>query len=306
MPATITVHVPATSANLGPGFDCLGLALDLWNATTISLGGKSITIQIKGEGKGQIPCDENNLIIRAMLHFYKNQKLEPPKGISVTCKNQIPLGSGLGSSAAAVLTGLLGANALANHPASPQQVLKLACEMEGHPDNVAAAMLGGLVVSITLADGQPLARRYEPTSLLQAAVAVPDFHLPTHAARAALPKTITIPDAVYNIGHTALVVEALHQGDLSLLAEAMQDRLHQPYRLGLIPGGAEALAAARQAGAQAAAISGAGPSMIAFCEKDATGIAEAMVQAFKIAGLQARPYALQLIGHGVKLSDISA
>jgi homoserine kinase len=258
----VTVHVPATTANLGPGFDCLALALDLWNEITFRLEGADVKVEIEGEGKGCLPTASSNLIARTALDFYDRMGRPKPQGLKIHCKNNIPLSSGLGSSAAAVLAGLLGANALLSEPAGQVEILRLADEIEGHPDNVAAALVGGLVVVLGGENGL-LVRRFEVPSI-PVTVVLPEVDLPTKAARAVLPKTVPLEDAVFNIGRAALVVDALRSGNLDLLGQVMEDRLHQPYRLGLIPGGKRALLAARSAGAAAAALSGAGPSLAAF------------------------------------------
>jgi homoserine kinase len=283
--------VPATTANLGPGFDCLGLALDLWNRAEFTLSGQGIRIKLKGEGKGLLPTDEHNLIVRAFLRFYEAKGKPAPEGLEIICDNQIPLGSGLGSSAAATLAGLLAANAFLDESANRQEILSLATEIEGHADNAAAALWGGLVVVI-LHDQQPEVFRFEPALLKVIVMLLPSIHLPTAAARAALPKMVPLADAVYNLGRTALVVEALRSGNLDLLGKAMRDRLHQPYRLNLIPGAEQALQAACQSGAAAAAISGAGPSLIAFPVSEAEPVAASMAAAFEQAGQQTRSMVL--------------
>src|SRR5262249_44105975 len=177
----------------------------------------------------------------------------------VDCVNQIPLSSGLGSSAAAKLTGLLAANALLGKPLSSNEILNLATEMEGHPDNVAPAMLGGLVVS-TMEAGNVIAHKIigeENPPPIYITVVVPEFHLPTRESRTALPQQVSLKDAVHNISHTVLVAEAFRNGDVDLLSKVMTDTLHQPHRLPLIPGAQVAMNSAREAGASAAALSGA-------------------------------------------------
>jgi homoserine kinase len=297
----ITIRIPATSANLGPGFDSLGLALDLWNETIITLA-IEYSVQVNGEGKEKISPGENNLIIRSAqrLAEYVGKRLPP---FHLDCINRIPLSSGLGSSAAAKLTGLLGANALLGKPLSKDEILNLAAEMEGHPDNVAPALLGGLVVS-TVEDGKVFAHKVNADanhdSPIQVTVVLPDFHLSTQQARAALPEQITLKDAVHNISRTVLVTEAFRNGDLDLLGKAMTDTLHQPYRLWLIPGAREAMDAAKEAGASAAALSGAGPSVIAFSAKRDPAISEAMTHAFQQAGHSARTFQLKISNHGAE------
>src|SRR5215207_10114050 len=289
----ITVRVPATSANLGPGFDTLGLALDLWNETTLTLAIEH-TVRINGEGAEKLSLGENNLIIESAQKLAKCVgKHLPP--FHLDCTNRIPLSSGLGSSAAAKLTGLLGANTLLGNPLIHAEILDLAAEMEGHPDNVAPALLGGLVVS-TMEAGRVFAQKIklEPNhdAPIQITIVLPDFHMSTQEARAALPDRVSLKDAVHNISRAVLVTEAFRNRDLDLLGKAMNDTLHQPYRLSLIPGARQAMEAAKEAGAAAAALSGAGPSLIAFSSKQDPAIGEAMTRAFQSAGLPARTLSL--------------
>jgi len=295
LPQRITVRVPATTANLGPGFDCLALALDLWNRVTFRLDESapagSVQGCIHGRGSSYLPLDSRNLTARAFLRLFEHAGVPAPSA-SIECTNRLPLGSGLGSSASAVLAGLLGANACLPQPYPKETLLTLAAEMEGHPDNAAAALWGGLVIVTSARAGGHIVRKV-PSPRLQVALAVPSYHLPTQQARAALPKSVSLADAVFNLGRTALVVEAVRRGDLSLLAEALDDRLHQPYRLPLIPGAAQALQAAAEAGAAAAGLSGAGPSLIAFCAGDAQAVSQAMCAALRQAGLECEAFVLR-------------
>ena len=285
---SISIRVPATTANLGPGFDCLGLALDLWNEVEITPEGKQLVIQIEGEGAGVLPQDETNAIFCAMQFFAKQHQLTLPVGIHIHCTNRIPLGSGLGSSAAAAVAGLLAAQSLLNLPSNLDNLVDLATQMEGHPDNAVPCLLGGLGAAIQ-ENGQIIYRALA-IAPLWLAIVTPRFFLPTHQARAALPEVVAHQDAAFNLGHTVMVVEALRTGDLDLLKVAMQDRLHQPYRLRLIPGAHQALEAAYAAGAAAVALSGAGPSLLAVARQsqDSQTIADAMCMAFKNAGLESR------------------
>jgi homoserine kinase len=298
MQKEITVRVPATTANLGPGFDCLGLALDLWNEAVFSLAEKDIQVDVTGEGAGQLAQDGSNLVVQAAGVLF--EKLgQPLPGMRVRCSNHIPLSSGLGSSAATHLMGLLGANALAGNPFNREEILKLAIQLEGHPDNATAGLYGGLVIVVEHEKCNWLVRRFDLPNL-RAVVVLPEIDLPTHTAREALPALVEMKDAVFNIGRAVLVVEALQQGDLKLLEEVMDDRLHQPYRLPLIPGGVEAMQAARQAGA-AAAISGAGPSVIAFTPGDPAPVGRAMMAAFQLSGIKARAFSLQTSNRGAEV-----
>lgn len=298
---SFTIRVPATSANLGPGFDVFGLALDLWNETHFELCDHGIRFEIEGEGRGQLPEDETNLIAETLLFFYREYNRPVPAGLKITCRNQVPCSSGLGSSSAAILTGLYGANVLLGSPASTADLLNLAAGLEHHGDNVGPALLGGLVVVVPEEDGW-IHRRYE-LQPLKAAVAVPVFDLPTMQARAALPQQIPFKDAVFNTGHAVLVIEALRSGDPDLLQQAMQDRLHQPYRLGLIPGATAALQAARAVEPGAAiALSGAGPGVIAFCRSNGEAVGKAMAAEFEKAGLSARYWCLDVSNQGTHIT----
>jgi len=298
----ITIRVPATSANLGPGFDSLGLALDLWNETMITLA-IEYTVQVSGEGAERLARGENNVIIQAAHKLAEcvGRRLPP---FHVDCTNRIPLSSGLGSSAAAKLTGLLGANVLLGKPLRKDEILNLASEMEGHSDNVAPALLGGLVVS-TVEDEKVLAHKInvglQQAASLHITVVFPDFQISTKEARAVLPEQVAHKDAVHNISRAILVTEAFRNGDLDLLGKAMTDTLHQPYRLSLFPGAREAIDAAKGAGAAAVALSGAGPSLIAFSSKRDPTIGEAMKRAFEGAGLQARVFLLRMSNHGAEI-----
>jgi homoserine kinase len=305
----VSVKVPATTANLGPGFDALGLALDLWNEATLSPA-DDLSLTIHGEGANSLPRHSHNLIIRAAQQLAERVRPAaslPP--LHVDCINRIPPGAGLGSSAAAVLAGLLGANVLLGEPFTREEILQVAAELEGHPDNVAPALLGGLVVS-TMDEGRVLAHRFVAdtqtapkgyASLLHVTVVIPDFNFPTREARAALPKMVPLTDAVYNIGRAVLVAEALRTGDLGLLGQAMDDSLHEPYRLALIPGARAAMEAAKRAGAAAVALSGAGPSLAAFSAKHDGQIGAAMQRAFADVGLAARILELGVSEIGAQL-----
>lgn len=302
----ILVKVPATTANLGPGFDALGLALDLWNeATFTTTSDGQVTVSVCGEGEGKLPDGPENPIVDAALRVYAMANMPCP-GLRIECLNRVPIGSGLGSSSSALLIGLMGANAVLENPFTDEEILKLAIEIEGHPDNVAPAMLGGLVASI-VHDDRVISLKL-PTkanrSPMHVTIVLPDFDFPTKQARAVLPKQIDRQDAIYNISRAVLVTEALRTGDLDLLGHAMNDRLHQPYRLPLIPGAQTAMDAARQAGAAAVALSGAGPSLIAFAGKQDSTIGLAMQQAFADAGLRSRIFELGTSYEGAEVSII--
>jgi homoserine kinase len=296
----VTVHVPATTANLGPGFDTLGLALDLWNETEFTqTGAGGLEVSVSGEGEQTLPCDATNSIVAAALQMFALAGRDPG-GLSIHCINRIPLVSGLGSSSAALLTGMLGANALLDQPFSDQDILTMATGNEGHPDNVVPAMLGGLVATVVC--DQRVVSRKLLVSPMSVTVVFPDFYFPTKAARAILPDFVARQDAVFNVSRAVLVIKSLETGDLALMGEVMEDSLHQPYRLPLIPGARAAIQAARQAGASAVALSGAGPSLIAFSRQPSDpGIGLAMQQAFEQAGLAARIFPLNISQSGASV-----
>jgi homoserine kinase len=302
----VLVKVPATTANLGPGFDALGLALNLWNeAEFASTEDNHIVLGIDGEGKGVLPTNADNAIAEAALQIY-DLAGKPCPGLHIACQNRVPLGSGMGSSSAAMLTGMLGANALLGNPFTDEEILKLAIETEGHPDNVAPAMLGGLVASI-VHENRVFSMRLPAKAnhgSIHATVVLPDFDFPTKQARAILPRQVERSDAIYNISRAVLVTEALRTGNLELLGIAMKDSLHQPYRLPLIPGAIAALEAGKKAGAAAVALSGAGPGLIAFSSQQDTGIGPSMKRAFESAGISARICALETSYEGAEVSIV--
>ncbi len=279
----IKIRVPATSANLGPGFDCLGLALNIWNEISFEAANK-VNYHVTGEGAEKLNKGTKNLLTKAFTYVHEICGKEL-KGFNIQAQNEILMSSGLGSSAAAIVAGIFGANELLNRPLSESELLILATEMEGHPDNVAPALIGGLVVSVT-SDDEIITRRYELPELA-IVVVKPTVDWPTRVARAVLPKSVSRADAVFNIGRAALVVDALRTGDLNLLQKVMDDRLHQPYRLKHISGGMSAYKTAKQFGA--AALSGAGPSIICFipAEKAEQAKAEIMFK-FEERGIEAR------------------
>jgi homoserine kinase len=298
----VHVRVPATTANLGPGFDALGLALDLWNEAKFFLTAEEgFHISVMGEGRDNLPTDQRNAILEAALQLFTLAG-KSPQGLTVHCLNRIPLVSGLGSSSAALLTGLMGANALLGNIFSQEQILTMATQSEGHPDNVVPAMLGGLVASVVRQD-RVVSRKLlvSPTAIT---VVMPDFYFPTKSAREILPEYVLRQEAVFNLSRSVLVIKALETGDLALLGEVMEDSLHQPYRLPLIPGALSAIQAAKKVGASAVALSGAGPSLIAFSGQPVNpGIGAAMQKAFEQAGRKARIFLLNISQSGASVLE---
>jgi homoserine kinase len=296
----VSVRVPATTANLGPGFDCLGLALDLWNETTFSLSEGVTVVEVHGEGAGQIPLTEDNLILQATSLVYIKAGKRLPTGLKVICENHIPLKSGLGSSSAAVLAGLLGGNALVGEVFGEDELFELGVEIEGHPDNLAPALYGGLVL-VSPSDDKLITHRIH-TPIFEVVVILPEVDLSTKSARQILPEKISYHDALFNLSRVPLVVEAFRSGDFDLLAAAMHDRLHQPYRLPLIPGAERSLKAVQKSGIPAA-LSGAGPSLIAFV-RDGQGeeVAEMMQKEFDRAGVRSRLFYLSTSPVGAQVN----
>jgi homoserine kinase len=282
----VRVRVPATSANLGPGFDALGLALALYNEVTIEEA-DGVSVAVEGEGSGRLDAGAKNVVARgAALAFEIAGRAFP--GVRLHCVNRIPLSRGLGSSAAAWVGGLLAANALLGEPLDRDGVLAAATRAEGHPDNVAAALLGGLTVSC--ADGArvtavslPVPREIEWVILL------PETESSTRAARAVLPESVPRADAIFNVQRVSLLLAALGAGRADLLDLAMQDRLHQPYRRRPFPWMDAVAAAGRGAGALGCVLSGAGPSMLAAVRpRGGESVARAMEEALRTAGIAGR------------------
>ncbi|WP_058120678.1 homoserine kinase [Actinobaculum massiliense] len=255
-----TVRVPATSGNLGPGFDCLGLAHDLWDEVSVRLITGRTRVEVRGEGAGQLPTDESHLIVRAMRRAFEVAAL-PNAGIEMRCENRIAQGRGLGSSAAAVVAGLVLVRGLVDHPElfDDEVLLGLACEFEGHPDNAAPALFGGAVLS-WMDDAAAHAARIPVSKRITSTLLVPDTVLSTEKARQALPEKVPHVDAAFNVSRTAMITLALEHYP-ELLLPATEDRLHQDYRASAMPESASMLAALREAG-WPAVVSGAGPSLL--------------------------------------------
>jgi len=298
----VRVQVPATTANLGPGFDCLGMALKFYNTVEMVRTTSGLSIEIHGEGAQEIARDESNIVYRAAMHLFKEVGFVPG-GLRIRLINHIPVARGLGSSASAIVGGLISANLLTGGRLTQKELISMAAALEGHPDNVAPALLGGIVVSSPV-EGEIKYVRIDPPAGLKAAVAIPDFKLSTRQARDVLPAQVSMPDAVFNIGRVALLVAALCRGDLNLLGGVMEDRLHQPYRAPLVPGMKKVLAAARLAGARGVCLSGAGPTLIAFADRNLELIARAMKDTFIQNGVPARAMVLEPSPIGARALEI--
>jgi homoserine kinase len=305
----IRVRVPATTANLGPGFDCMGLALDLWNHFELHLGGETVTVETHGEGAGRLPTDARHLVAATFMEEAAAQGRPAPAGFRVVCHNGVPPASGLGSSSTAILAGVILAQAWLREgqdqdPAAVDSttILERATALEGHGDNVAPALLGGFVIVVP--DENGVITRRMPMLEMKAVVCVPDFNYLTADARAALPSSYSKADAIHNIGRAMLVAEALRSGDDALLARTLSDRIHEPYRFPNIPGAECAREAAREAGAIAVALSGAGPGVIAFAREGFDRIGRRMNRAFREAGLESRYWVLDASAEGARIGRL--
>ena len=277
----VTVKVPATTANLGPGFDCLGMALDIWNTIEVLVGGEAFTIN--GEGAETLSRSKKNLAYRALSLPFKGAGLPVPQ-LSLSCHNVIPLSRGMGSSAAAIVGGLLAGNELSGRPMSQERLLELATDLEGHPDNVAAALLGGCRI-VARDNGKLVTAPVAIPDGLMAVLFIPDVPMPTRQVRKILPAAVSRKDAVYNIGRVALLVEALTTGNLEHLSIATQDSLHQPARQAIFPAMKVLFHSALSAGALGVFLSGGGSSVLAFAKGREVTIGYEMADAAEKAGV---------------------
>jgi homoserine kinase len=292
----VHVRVPATSANLGPGFDALGLALALYNEVTAREADR-VSVTVEGEGAGRLPADADNVVARGVRQAYEAAG-RPFKGVALACVNRVPPARGLGSSAAAWVGGLVAGNALLGEPLSRDALLALAARAEGHPDNVTAALLGGLTVSCAHGDGRVAAVSLPVPSVVRWVVLVPEVTSATAEARAVLPSSYSRGDAVFNVQRVALLLAALQAQRIDLLPAALDDRLHQPHRLRLFPWMPSVVEAARAAGALGCVLSGAGPSLLAAVAGDAEAVARAMERALGAAGVRGRASAIAVDTEG--------
>ena len=299
----ITVLAPATTANLGPGFDCLGMALDLWNRLEVRPGGPESPgeplVEVSGEGSTEAPSDASNLVYRSMRFLFREANLELPP-LRLRCHNQIPFSRGLGSSAAAITSGLVAANALCPARFSPNELLEMAATIEGHPDNVAAAVLGGLQLVVSDQEQLYTAAISIPEDL-QAVLYIPEQRIATADARAVLPQTVTLADAVYNLGRIALLVAGMASDHPEYLSIGTQDRLHQPYREPLFPAIKLIFAAARTAGALGVFLSGSGSTVLALTRGREMTVGYEMAEAAKITGTLGRVQVTRPVSQGAHL-----
>ncbi|MFS8117543.1 MAG: homoserine kinase [Microcoleus sp.] len=306
--STITVTVPATTANLGPGFDCIGAALSLYNRFQFSRLEPSATEKLKitvtGAEAAKVKTDESNLAYVAFVTLYDRLNQSAPP-VAIHIDMQVPLARGLGSSATAIVGGLVGANELAGAPLSQVEVMQLAIELEGHPDNVVPALLGGC----RLAASNPPGGSWEICDIpwhpdIVPVVGIPDFELSTAEARQVLPTDYSRADAIFNAAHLGLLVRALATGDRDWLRCALQDKIHQPYRLSLIQGYEAVQQAAMNAGACGMVISGAGPTLLALTDvTNVDAVVREMVAAWMEFGVKADVRAIGLDTQGAQISS---
>ncbi len=298
----LRVRVPASSANIGTGFDILGLALNLYNTVDIRKSDDGLNISYTGSGGSVIPLDEGNLVYRAILRVFDKLN-EPYIPLHIDIKNDIPLMGGLGSSSSAIVSGIYSANSLLGNRLSRDEMLTLAVDLDGHPDNVTPALFGGFTFSYRDTDNNPkvIALRFPSVDIVAVS---PKYHVSTNKAREVMP--LIYPIGVIIKSQTCLfrLIRALEAGDLSNLASLLDDSIHQPYRFPLVPGLRKAYNMAYENGALGVFISGSGPTLVALVNKDRERIANSMVNTFKAEGLKAIYRFLEVDFEGAKVITI--
>jgi homoserine kinase len=301
---SVCVKVPATTANLGPGFDCLGAALTLYNVfrfSELETGRReagTLEIQVTGAERDRVTTDASNLVYQSFLKLFAHLEQAPPP-VHIAIEMGVPLARGLGSSATAIVGGLMGANRLAGSPLGLDAVMAMAIALEGHPDNVVPALIGGCRLAATghNSDWQICDIPWHPDII--PVVAIPNFELSTQAARSVLPADYSRADAIFNAAHLGLLLRGLETGNREWLQAALQDKIHQPYRQALIPGYAAVQAGAIAAGAHGLVISGAGPTLLALADPaHAPAVATAMQATWAEQGTIAQVHALGIDGQG--------
>jgi homoserine kinase len=297
----VVVDVPATTANIGPGFDCLGAALDLGNRFALRViegGGERFDLIMEGSEGTHLRGGPDNLVYRSAQRVWREAN-EKPVALEARVRLAVPPARGLGSSATAIVAGLVGANALVGEPLSKEKLLELAIDLEGHPDNVVPSLVGGLCLTARAASNRWRVARCEWNPLVRAVVAIPAIRLSTSEARRAMPRSIPISDAVINLGALTLLLQGLRTGNGDLISDGMHDRIHEPYRWGLIQGGLAVREAALAAGAWGCVISGAGPSLLSLAPTDsAAAVAAAMERRWQEEGVSSRALVLDLQHRG--------
>ena len=299
MPSSVTVRAPATTANLGPGFDCLGMALDIWNVVRVEIGPSSF--EVRGEGNGELETGPGNLVYDSFRIAFAEAGLGAPE-VSIVCDNTIPLARGLGSSSAAIVAGLTAGNELLGRTHSHDELLRMASDLEGHPDNVAAALMGGCRI-VVRNDGRLVTGAVAVPDALKAVLFIPDLPMATDEARCLLPDRVSAEDAIYNMGRVGLLVGALSSGDLSLLDTATQDRLHQPYRGRIFPAMKNIFRSAIDAGALGVFLSGAGSTVLALAQGREMTIGYEMADAAAKSGVDGTVRVTHPSSQGVEVLD---
>ena len=301
MTTVSTLRVPASSANLGPGFDALGIALSIFLECRFSASTR-LSIRVSGRDAHLIPATEENLIWKAALAVAARAHMPLPP-IQLAIHNDIPVGKGLGSSAAALVAGVVIAERLLGLRWKPARILDEAARIEGHPDNVAACVLGSIVASAIDGGGVARAVRLELPKRYGIAIVVPDFILPTAQARAVLPASYSREDAIFNVQRSALLIAALATGTTSAFPAALQDRIHQPYRAPLVPG-LEEILRLRAPGLLGSTLSGAGPSILVFYERGYESVTDLIRQIFEHHGHAAEVLRAGIADHGYELKQM--
>ena len=292
----VKVQVPATTANFGPGFDCLGASLGLYNQIEIEFSNKPEVI-VTGEGASDTPLDETNLVYQAASRVLEKGNINKP--LKITLNNNIPLARGLGSSAACIAGALVATNHLLGDILDNNELIKIGTEMEGHPDNVVPAIVGGFCLSMVY-ENKVYYKKFPVPFWLRFVVCIPEFELKTEDTRKILPETVSFKDAIYNTSHTAMVVAAMAQGDLTDMSIFCQDRLHQPFRSKLIPGMEKILDSVIDKGAFAGFLSGSGPTVVCLTVRErADMLGQHMVDIFSSEGIKANYKVLSSDSKGV-------
>lgn len=301
---TIGIRVPASTSNLGPGFDCFGLALKLYltvRATAVADSPDPCRVTTTGAPENDaLPRNAVNLIYRAMSFAARRESASLPP-VDLQVHNEIPLASGLGSSAAAIVSGIKLGGLIAGREIPDQSIQNYATEFEGHPDNVTASLYGGFVASCLRSDGTVISTKFAWPNHIRVVVVSPHSQLPTYVARAALPRTVSRADAVHNLQRTALFTAALAQQRYDLLWESMRDRLHQPQRESLVPGLAEALALPRMPGLLGIVLSGAGPSIVALVDDNDEEIGGRVASCFTAHKIESTVRILEVDNEGCRV-----
>lgn len=312
----VSVKVPATTANFGSGFDCIGMALPIYNTITIEetvLPGTGIEINVIAESESNtdfaiehIPKDENNIIYKAVEMLY-NSIGQTPSELKINIKSQIPIAKGLGSSASIIVGGLMAANELLNKPADEAALLSIATEVEGHPDNVTPAIVGGLVLTSLEDDGSIVYKKLPWPEEWHITVCIPDYELATDISRSVLPQEVPMEDATFNLRRTAMFVEALHTKDADLMKLALQDRLHQQYRMKLVPGLQDIIENLKhEENVIGTVLSGAGPAILMISQRnDLDRLKSIISETWANYNVKTQIYTLDIENEGAKILELN-